>query len=284
MKAILVSLCVFTILANGHAQNVDSASRIKITPWFVEKFKVSAGFFLPINNTSIQVGINGSAQGTKIDFESDLGFNTSIGTFLANVQWRISPRSRVNFAYYKIDRGSTHTIDKDIIFKEDTFHANASVNSFFNTSIYQVSYGYAILSKPKYEAGLMIGAHLIGGKTGIALNGASTGTSKNDDFGFTAPLPDLGIWGGYAISSRLAVNVEGDYLSLTVGNYTGSILAYNIAFTYKVVDHLELMLGYTGLNCKVDVVKANANGHLKWGYNGPALAATYSFGKRPWSH
>jgi len=80
------------------------------------------------------------------------------------------------------------------------------------------------------------------------------------------------------------VNFEGDYLSLTVGDFTGSILAYNIAFTYKIIDNLEIMLGYTGLNCKVDVVKTNAEGHFKWGYNGPALAATYSFGKKSWTH
>lgn len=285
MKAIITILFVFLFFLGSRAQAPDSLSHPKIIlPWFVERFKLSAGFFLPVNNTDIQVGVNGTAHGTDIDFETDLGFVKSIGTFLASFQWRISRRSRLSLNYYKIDRSSGHTLAKDIIFKEDTFHVNTSVSSFFNTSIYQISYGYAVLSQPKYEAGFMIGTHLVGAKTGIALNGANAGVSKNDDFGFTAPLPDLGIWGGYAFTDRLAANLEADYLSLTVGDVSGSIFAYNIIFTYKLVKQLDVSLGYTGLNCTVDVVKEKVNGHFKWGYNGPSLAATFSFGKKSWGH
>ncbi len=28
--------------------------------------------------------------------------------------------------------------------------------------------------------------------------------------------------------------------------------------------------------------ETNGEGHFKWGYNGPSLAVTYSFGKKPW--
>jgi len=285
MKVLTSAFVLLLLFTNTKAQNPDSSvSTKKIAPWFVERFKVSAGFFLPINNTNIQVGINGGAHGTDIDFETDLGFVKNLGTFLANFQWRISRRSRLSVSYYKIDRSSTHTLARDLVFKEDTFHVNASVNSFFNTSIYQISYGYAIVSKPKYEVGLMIGTHLVGGKTGIALNTTAGGLQKNSDFGFTAPLPDLGIWGGYAFTNRFAVNLEADYLSLTFGDVTGSIFAYNLAFTYRVIDMLDLSLGFTGLNCKVDIVKEHADGHFKWGYNGPAFIATYSFGNRSWGH
>jgi hypothetical protein len=116
------------------------------------------------------------------------------------------------------------------------------------------------------------------------LNGSTGSISASSDFGFTAPLPDLGIWGGYEINERFAVTLDADYLSLTVNNITGQIIAYNLIFIYKLVPKLDISLGYSGLNFKVDAVKKNATGNFKWGYNGPYLAATFSFGKKSWVH
>ena len=42
-------------------------------PWFVQKFTVSAGLFLYLNNTYIQV--SGKLYGTDIDLENYVGFN-----------------------------------------------------------------------------------------------------------------------------------------------------------------------------------------------------------------
>ena len=280
MKVTALITILLVSFSFGYSQTKDSL----VAPWWVEKFKLTAGFFYPVNSTKIQVGLNGQAQGTDIDFEKDLGFGSSVGTFLANFQWRISRRSRINLAFYDIRRSSTHILQRDITFNDQTYHANATVNSFFNTAIYQFSYGYAIIEKPKYELGLLIGTHTVGGNAGIALNGASAGASTKNDFGFTAPLPDLGIWGGYAFSNRFAVNLDMDYLSLTVNNITGRLLAYNLVFSYKLIEQLDLSLAYSGLNFDVKTLKKNVNGDFRWGYNGPSLGATFSFGKKSWVH
>jgi hypothetical protein len=268
----------------AYSQSSDSTMpEKKIAPWFVERFKISAGFFYVVNNTNIQVSITGTP-GTDIDLEKDFGFNKKVGTFLANAEWRITRRSRLAFGYYNIDRSSTHTLTKDIIFEGNTYHANALINSFFNTSIFQFSYSYAIISKPKFEAGLLIGSHVVGANAGISLAGTNAGVSMNNDYGFTAPLPDLGIWGGYAITKRFAINMDVDYFTLTTSKFSGRVLATNFTFMYKLIDKLDVSLGYTGLNFKLDVVKENVDGRFKWGYNGPALAVIYSFGKKSWGH
>lgn len=285
MKVFASILFFVLFFMNCYAQDsLNHHTEIKIAPWYVERFKLTAGFFVPISNTNLQVGVQGGQAGTPVNLEKDLGYNNGQLTFLANFQWRISRRSRVNLNYYNIPRSSTHTLTKDITFKDSTYHVDATVNSFFNTAIYQVSYGYAILSKPNYELGVMIGTHIVGAKAGLSLSGANVNSSTNSDFGFTAPLPDLGIWGGYAFNKRMAANLDMDYLSLTVGDYTGSIFAYNILFIYKLLENLNISLGYSGLNFKVDEVKQKVEANFKWGYNGPALGITYSFGKKSWMH
>ncbi len=219
----------------------------------------------------------------RLIFEKDLGFNSAQLTFLANFQWRVSRRSRINLNYYNIPRKSTHTIQKDITFNGIVYPVSASINSYFNTTIYQVSYGYAILAKPKYELGVLIGTHLVGGEVGISLNNPNGSISGQSDFGFTAPVPDLGIWGGYAFSDRLALNLDFTYLAVSAGDVSGRILSYNLLFMYRAAKKLDVSLGYSGLNFGLDIYKTNVDGHLKWGYNGPSLGVTYSFGQKPWN-
>jgi len=236
---------------------------------------------VPSNITNLQVGIRGGTAGTEIDFENDLGFTKSEFTFLANFQWRINRRSRINLNYYNIPRNATHTLDKDITFNGKTYSVNATVNAVFNTAIYQVTYGYAILAKPNYELGLLIGTHLVQGKAGMAINATASATT---DFTFIAPVPDLGIWGGYAFNNRLAMNLDFTYLALSYGDFSGRILAYNLLFIYNLRKKLDLTVGYSGLNFGLDAYKTNAEGHFKWGYNGPAFGLTYAFGKKSWTH
>jgi hypothetical protein len=285
MKATALIAVLLLSISFGYSQTKDSASSVKlVAPWWVEKFELSAGFFLPVNNTKIQVGANGGADGTNIDFQKDLGFGATIATFMANFQWRISRRSRINLGYFNMNRSATHTLQKDITFDTTTYHVNSTVNTYFNTAIYQFSYGYAIIEKPNYEVGVSIGAHTVGAKAGIALSGANVGISKSTNFGFTAPLPDLGVWGGYAFSNRFAANLDFSYLSLTVDNISGRIISYNIVFSYKLMRQLNLSLAYSGLNFKVGATKKDVTGDFRWGYNGPTFGATFTFGKKSWVH
>ncbi len=285
MKIIPPTLLLVLILANAMGQApVNDSTGTKRAPWFVEKFRATAGIFLPVFATDLQVGLQGGTSGTQIDFEKDLAINNTQLTFLANFQWRIARRSRISLNYYNMPRSSTHTLQRDITYNGTTFPVNATVNTNFNTAIYQVSYGYAILAKPDFELGVLIGTHTVGANAAISLVSSAGNASASTDFVFTAPLPDLGIWGGYALSNRMAVTLDVNYLALTVGDVTGKIFAYNISFLYKATDKVDLTLGYSGLNINVDVVKTNTEGHLKWGYNGPSLGATYSFGKKSWGH
>lgn len=279
MKATALTTIFLISISLCFSQTKDSL----IAPWWVEKFKLTAGLFVPINNTRVQVSANGSVEGTDIDFQKDLGFGESQATFLANFQWRISRRSRISLTYYNMKRSSTHKLEKDITFNDQTYHVDNVVNTYFNTAIYQFSYSYAIIEKPTYEAGVMIGAHTLGSKAGISLDGAVSGTTNNN-FGFIAPLPDLGIWGGYAFSDRFAVNLDFDYLALTINNINGRLIAYDIAFSYKLIRQLDLSLAYTGLNFNVKTTKKNVTGDFRWGYNGPSLGLTFCFGERSWKH
>ena len=270
------------VLKNNDKKN----DQPKIAPWFVERLTITAGFFVPINNTNISVSSNKSGGGiaTDIDFENDLGFNTTSQTFLASIGWRTTRRSRLDLTYYRINRNSTANIKKDITFGDNTYPINSDIYSFFNTDIYRFSYGYAFIEKPNFELGAMIGAHILGGKVGIGYANNTTSGGISNDFGFTAPLPNFGIWAGYSFAKKWALTAEFDYLAITINDIKGRILGGNFHVRYRVLKNLDLAAGYTGLNFRVDVKKEKADGAFKWGYNGPALTVSYWFGGKKWIH
>jgi hypothetical protein len=273
-----------TTLNNGEQATTNKNDKSPRTvPWFVERFKLAAGFFTPVNNTNIRVDGNNGRIGTDIDFEDDLGFNKHTATFLGDFQWRSTSRSRFDLSYYRLDRSSSYAIQKDITFNGSTYNLGAQVDAYFNSNIYRFSYGYAILSKPNYEAGLLIGAHVVKFGIGLDVTGNNISGSAQTNVGLTAPLPDFGLWGGWTMGSQWAVNAEADYLAITINNISGRILAYNAAVTFKPLKNLSFAAGITGLNFKVDADKEKLNGHLKWGYNGPSLTAIFSFGRKSWN-
>ncbi|SHM80485.1 hypothetical protein SAMN05444266_11189 [Chitinophaga jiangningensis] len=271
--------CCLLLTITTHAQKKTKPS----PPWYVEKYKVSAGAFFPINNTDISVGTQNGNAGTNVDFEDDLGFNRNTSTFYADLQWRASPHSRFNLTYYRVARSSTKVLQRDITFGDHTYNVNAEVDAHFNTNIYRFSYGYAFFVKPKWEAGLLVGAHIVGLNAGIGLTGNNVGANVSDDFGVTAPLPDLGVWGSYSFAKKWYLNAEFDYFSLKVNDYKGKILAYNLNVNYRAWRGLDVAVGYTGLNARVDANKEHLLGYFKWGYNGPSVTVSYSFGRNKWN-
>ncbi|KIO54701.1 hypothetical protein [Flavobacterium hibernum] len=262
--------------------NIDTPSQdydVADLPWYARRFKVTAGAFFPVNNTQIQVGTNNGNHGTEIDLENDLGFSKSSSSFMGTFDWRISRRSRLGFEFFALDRSSSKTLEKQIDFGEHTYNINTRVTAMFDVQIARIAYGYAFLSKPKYEAGLLIGTHVLFADLGLRVDANQTSLEYRDSFNFTAPLPDIGVWGEFVLAKRWGLYVNANYLAIKIDNIDGRIVSYNLAVSYNVYQNLSLTAGYTGLNFKVDAVKERLNGYLKWGYNGPTITAVYTFGK-----
>lgn len=248
-------------------------------PWHARRFKFTAGAFFPINNTQVEVGSNDGDFGNSIDFEKDLGFNKSSESFTAAFEWRISRRSRLGAEYFYLNRRSTKVLQRDIEFGDHTYPVNGSVSAFFDNQIIRVYYGYAFVSKPKYEIGALIGAHVMLIDVGLALKGETQQLTYNDSFDVTAPLPDIGIWGEFVLGKKVGLYANINYFALKVNDIDGRILSYNLTVLYNMYKNLSITAGYTGLNIRVDAEKERLNGFFKWGYNGPTIALTYSFGK-----
>ena len=265
-------------LQNNNSEDLQDYDANEL-PWHARRFKITAGAFFPSNNTQVEVGNNSGTFGNLIDFEKDLGFDKNTTSFAGAFEWRISRRSRLSAEYFYLRRTSTKTLERTIEFGDNTYPINATVSAFMDNEIYRITYGYAFISKPKYEIGALIGAHILLGDVGLRLEGATAQVEYRDSFDFTAPLPDVGVWGEFVLGRKVGLYANANYFALKVNDIDGRIWSYNLSILYNVYQNFSLTAGYTGLNIRVDAQKERLNGFFKWGYNGPSITATYAFGK-----
>lgn len=270
------------ILITLKNQDSTKAKAVRDVPWFVDRFRISLGFYGGNNNTNIQLNSNSGEIGTSIDFENDLGYDSHSSSVFADFQWRSTSRSRFMLSYYNLRRDTNKKLEKKIEFGDNPYEIGVDIYSYFNAAVYRFSYGYAIFSKPKYEVGLSIGTHIIDMEAGIGIKGANISTEVNDNFGVTAPLPDFGIWGGYAFSERFALNAEFDYFAVTIENIKGQVVSYNLSATYKLSKHFNITGAINSLNTNVDRTGDLAYAKVEWGNNGFSLRAAYTFGNNKW--
>ncbi|ESU29988.1 hypothetical protein FLJC2902T_04730 [Flavobacterium limnosediminis JC2902] len=263
------------------AKDTVGDSNLRDVPWYVERYRISAGFYEMINKTNVTIQ-GSSNQGTDLDFERDLGIDKTNETFYADFEWRSSSRSRFNLNYFNSRRKNSRTLDRDITIGDETYAINTNLNTTIETDFFRFSYGYAILSKPKYEVGLLVGTHTITTKIGIKVEGENADFEKNKTYDAVAPLVDFGVWGGYAFTDRFALRGEINYFQLKVDIFDGRTFGYNVSAVYRVWKKLDLSLGYSGLDLNVNFDTDNVSYDVDWGHSGVMLYASYSLGNKKW--
>lgn len=262
-------------------QDTVNDSNLRDVPWYVERYRISVGGYEMLNNTNISIE-GTSGRGTDIDFERDLGFDKKNTTILADFEWRSSSRSRFTLNYFNSRRNSGRTLDRDITIGDTIYPIDTHLRTSVETDFFRLSYGYAIFSKPKYEAGLLIGTHTISTKIKVEVQGETANFEKNRTFDAVAPLVDFGIWGGYAFTDRFALRGELNYFQLKVDTFDGKTFGYNVSAVYRAWKKLDVALGYSGLDLNVNFNENNAHYDIDWGHNGLMLYASYSFGNKKW--
>lgn len=112
MKTMIILFLLLVGSADVFAQAGDSTHhRHRSTPpWYVDRFRISAGFFVPFNHTSISIGNTSGTRGTELSFETTLGITVPVIRFWATSNgvpaegrvliWHITASSGVLLIYW----------------------------------------------------------------------------------------------------------------------------------------------------------------------------------------
>ncbi len=192
------------------------------------RFRIGAGAFASFFNTNLRLDSEEiPGDGTEIDLEDDLGFDTRKFDFRAAGDLRLGRRHHITFGYFSLSRNSNTVLDTALVFGGEIFPVDAEVNADFRTQFATLGYNFSFLAREKVEVGVGLGLAAMFTKTGIEAVG-----SVGDDEDFAAveerteatfPVANLGLNAAWAPLSRMIVRGSIGGLYVKVSTITASV-------------------------------------------------------------
>jgi len=232
-----------------------------------DRFSISLGVFITDRDTGARLDSAGLGTGTDIDFESDLGLETSDTVARLDGYYRFNKKHRVNFSVFDLSRDSSATLQGNIQFGDTSFAVDTIINAEFDLTIAKLAYTYSFLQRDNGYVGVMVGAYVADSK----INLAEPNLGQTESSGLTAPLPVLGLRGEYDFADRWRLSASGEFFAVDFDNVAGSLVDLYLGIDYRLTDHVAIGLGYNAVDIDVDTAKNNFSGKLDWGYGGVLL-------------
>jgi hypothetical protein len=237
-------------------------------------------------DTSLKAGLNGaSTNNPEVDFDHDFGRADNATRVRADAIWRITPTQHMRFMYFNNTIDKTRTLDQQIMWGDNTYDVGASVEMKTRLSITEVAYEYAFLRNPNYELAASVGVHYTSVHINLSGNATSTDSEGNvtqvsgatSSNGLSAPLPVIGLRGGWAVSEHWYLSALGQYFKASIDGYDGHVTDLGANATWMYNPHFGLGIGYNRFTTSVSVNRASFDGHVSVGYSGVQVFLTGAF-------
>ena len=268
-----VSLLVASAIFSGPAlaQNQDDDYH----PFLSDTFNLGLGIYYP--QKDLKVSVDGSVEEVGFDFDEALKLDENETTANLTFRWRFGEKWSVSGQYWTIGSSGGAELEEDIewgdvVFKEGTF-ARGGVD----LDVARVFFGRSFYTRPGQEFGAGIGAHWM--ELGVNLEGqilTSVGDSEfyRDSVSAGIPLPNIGAWYYYSWSPRWVFSARLDWLSASIGDYSGSMWNGNVGLNWQFSKHVGVGLYFQSFVLDVDVDKSDWHGDAKISQRGPLLSIT----------
>lgn len=209
------------------------------------------GAFLGDFDTELRLDSRRFGRGTTLDFEDDLGFESTADVARADLWWRIDEnrRHRIELSWFDISRRGQKVIDREIQWGDEVIPVSAGVDSRFRTKIWKLTYCYNFLVRDTWELGASVGVHGLGIETSLQARNLDLG----DEFEAELPMPLLGLHGEWLVLPRVRVlgSAEALYVEINdlgglvdASDLEGYVLDLRLGVEWEPVRHVGLGLGY----------------------------------------
>lgn len=236
------------------------------------RFELRVGTFITDRDTDL--GLTTSAGlGTKFDFESDFGADSSNAVFRVDAVFRFSRKHRIDAAYFDLSRGATRTIDRQITIGDRVFDINANVVSDLSVKIFKFAYSYMFAAGDNYEFGPTIGIFFQRNKARFEV--VNLGQVESDSL--SLPLPVIGFRGGYDLTERLHLIGSGEFFFLKIDKYDGSLIDARGAIEFDLFRNIGVGVAYNWIKINVDVDNPNIDWNIDWRTSGVLAYAKLDF-------
>jgi hypothetical protein len=215
-------------------------------------------------------------EGTHVDFERDLGLDSSRVMPKASVGVRLGKAFRLEGDFFQLRRKGHIALSENLIIDDTVFPLNAEVHTDFRTNIYRVAAGYSFVRQDGKEFGIAVGAHVTSATFHIRGEGP-LGIGREEHRSKSAPLPNVGLYGSIDLFGPVSLQGNVDAFKMKAGHYKGELVDGQLALNYRFASHFGAGLGYRYAHYKVTGNTHNWHGVLSYDYSGPVVFVEAAF-------
>jgi len=218
-----------------------------------DRFNLAVGGYI-VTHTNGQIRLDQSVGplnvGTSIDWGRDLGGETTALAPRMDGFYRFTPKHRVDFSWYNLDRDGTVITTRDLSYGNANFPAGTPVSSTLSSNTAKLAYTYSFYRAPEIETGMSLGLHVTQLKASIAASGLGLAESTST----TAPLPVFGFRLDYALTPKWWVRSKYELFFLDkIEEYRGSLNDFSLAIEHKTFDHVGFGFGFNRNSLELEV-------------------------------
>ena len=241
-----------------------------------ERYRLSLGGSSNSYNSSIQVNDADGDQGSRLDFEDDLGYDSNLSIGYAKLEYRINPNHKIAITFSPFERDSSVSIDDDISYQGDTILAGATVTSKSTNQIFDIEYAYLISADHRQQLDLIAGIYWIQSEFELSAVGTINFGTGNQSFSndynrknsTDIPVPLFGMAYRYNFDRNWRFNGSIRYFQSSFDNVDSEIAAAFSAIEYRPSDKWGVGGALYYFDTDIDLTKTRFHGSVNWQYSG----------------
>ena len=215
----------------------------------------------------------------KVDLD-DLGLNENEVSPIAGGIINFGRKWTLRLDYFGYHDDGKATADFSFDFDDVNFPIGARLDSSLNLDLYVANFSYNFIHSERARLGVGLGVHAayidvkISGKVNVAGTEIDLGSGNSD---LLAPLPNLYVTGAYSFTDRFLVRGGAGGMSLTYGDWDGSLWFVDAFFEYWPFRHAGIGAGYRYLDADVEYDPGQKKETYNFTLPGPVLYVTAGF-------
>jgi len=190
----------------------------------------------------------------KVDLD-DLGLDEDEVSIIAGGIINFGRKWTLRLDYFGYHDDGDQTAEFDFDFEDAHITVGAHIESSLDLDVYVANLSYNLIHTDQARFGVGLGVHLA--DIDIEVSGTATAGSIVTDLGtgkadVLAPLPNFYVTGAYSFTDRLLVRSSAGGMSMSYGDWDGSLIFANAFLEYWPFQNAGFGVGYKYLHADVD--------------------------------
>lgn len=255
--------------------------RFEDTPMITDPFDFSLGGFIVDLNTSAAVG-SGIGFGSIIQLEEILGLDQDQNLLRLGFRWDFARKHSIGLTWFAISRDSTGFFDESLDFVDLRFVGY--YDSYFDVDYYGLEYRYSLINNNRVNAGFSFGISTFDFSVGIEGDAYLIGEIPSNPIveyrdataDIIAPVPAIGMFIEYAVTRKLILSSQLQYVDLSISGYDGRFTDIQLTVDWFFTRHFGIGGGVASTDITV-IYNGNDPYRLDYRYSGVLFHLRGSF-------